>query len=197
MRKAERGSIQDSDAEEIPKRTYSCRIVLVLERPFYAGAALVAASLALVTGCGRHGSARAPVPAQPAPIGWTETGIASWYGPGYDGRPTASGEIFDMRAMTAAHRKLPFNTWLEVTNLKNGKQVEVRVTDRGPFKDGRILDLSFGAAERLQMVRDGIVRVHLKVIPQPNPKPVPSSPSEAAEPAGSPEPSGPAQPPSE
>jgi rare lipoprotein A len=108
-----------------------------------------------------------PVPATPAPIGWTETGVASWYGPGYDGRRTASGEVFDMHALTAAHRKLPFNTWLEVTNLKNGEQVEVRITDRGPFKDGRIIDLSKGAAERIDMVRDGIVRVRLKVIPAP------------------------------
>ena len=72
-----------------------------------------------------------------------------------------------MHALTAAHRTLPFNTWLEVTNLKNGKQVDVRVTDRGPFIDGRIIDLSMGAAERIEMVRDGIVRVRLKVIQPP------------------------------
>ncbi len=72
-----------------------------------------------------------------------------------------------MRALTAAHRKLPFNTWIEVTNVKNGEQVEVRVTDRGPFKRGRIIDLSMGAAERIDMVRDGIVRVRLKVISAP------------------------------
>lgn len=74
-----------------------------------------------------------------------------------------------MHAMTAAHRTLPFNTWLEVTNLKNGKQVEVRVTDRGPFVDGRIIDLSMGAADRIGMVRDGIVKVRLKVIHAPAP----------------------------
>jgi rare lipoprotein A len=122
----------------------------------------------LVTACGHHGSARVPVPAQPAPVGWTESGIASWYGVPYDGRRAASGEVFDMRAMTAAHRTLPFNTWLEVTNLKNGKQVDVRVTDRGPFVDGRIIDLSMGAAERIDMVRDGIVKVRLKVIRPPS-----------------------------
>jgi len=77
-----------------------------------------------------------------------------------------------MRAMTAAHRTLPFNTWLEVTNLKNGKRVEVRVTDRGPFVDGRIIDLSMGAAERIDMIRGGIVKVRLKVIKAP----VPNSP---------------------
>lgn len=72
-----------------------------------------------------------------------------------------------MRSLTAAHRKLPFNTWLEVTNLTNGKQVEVRITDRGPFKRGRVIDLSMGAAERIDMLRDGIVHVRLKVIPPP------------------------------
>ncbi len=73
-----------------------------------------------------------------------------------------------MRAMTAAHRTLPFNTWVEVTNLKNGKQVEVRVTDRGPFVEGRIIDLSMGAAERIDMIREGIVKVRLKVIKRPS-----------------------------
>jgi rare lipoprotein A len=154
------------------KKTSSCRIVLVFGRPIYAGAALIAAALAaslvMTTGCGHHGSARVPIPATPAPVGWTESGVASWYGVPYDGRRTASGEVFDMRAMTAAHRTLPFNTWLEVTNLKNGKQVEVRVTDRGPFVDGRIIDLSMGAAQRIDMLRDGIVRVQLKVIKHPS-----------------------------
>jgi rare lipoprotein A len=149
-------------------------------RLFYAGAALIAASLALATGCGRRGSARVPIPAAPASIGWTETGVASWYGVPYDGRRTASGEVFDMRAMTAAHRTLPFNTWLEVTNLKNGKQVEVRVTDRGPFVDGRIIDLSMGAADRIGMVRDGIVKVRLRVIHAPaSPAPALSAPAAA------------------
>lgn len=160
-------------------------------RLIYAVAALLAASLAAVTGCGRRNSARAPVPAAPAPLGWTESGIASWYGVPYDGRRTASGEVFDMRAMTAAHRTLPFNTWVEVTNLKNGKQVDVRVTDRGPFIQGRIIDLSMGAAERIGMVRDGIVRVRLKVIPKPALEQHPvsaaaSSPGPASAPAAAP-----------
>ncbi len=72
-----------------------------------------------------------------------------------------------MRGMTAAHRTLPFDTWLQVTNLKNGRQVDVRVNDRGPFVDGRIIDLSMGAAQRLDMLRDGIVKVRLKVIKAP------------------------------
>lgn len=88
-----------------------------------------------------------------------------------------------MRAMTAAHRTLPFNTWVEVTNLKNGKQVDVRVTDRGPFLPGRVIDLSMGAAERIDMVRDGVVKVRLKVIPKPA---LPGGPASA--PASSPPP---------
>jgi rare lipoprotein A len=100
-------------------------------------------------------------------VGWSETGVASWYGIPYDGRRTSSGEIFDMHALTAAHRTLPFNTWLEVTNLDNGKRVEVRITDRGPFVRGRIIDLSMGAADRLGMVRAGLAKVRLKVIKAP------------------------------
>ncbi len=88
-----------------------------------------------------------------------------------------------MRAMTAAHRTLPFNTWLEVTNLKNGKQVEVRVTDRGPFVDGRIIDLSMGAAQRIDMLRDGIVKVRLKVIKHPSQTQPPVAGSQTQPPA--------------
>ncbi len=135
-------------------------------------AAMTIALLTLASGCGKRATAHAPASVKatpktttaPAPIGWTENGVASWYGIPYDGRKTSSGEVFDMHAMTAAHRTLPFNTWVEVTNLTNGKQVEVRVTDRGPFVDGRIIDLSMGAAERIDMVRAGVVKVRLKVI---------------------------------
>jgi rare lipoprotein A (peptidoglycan hydrolase) len=149
------------------KKTSSCRIVLVSGRPFFAGAALIAASLAAATGCGRRVTARVPAPPHPAPAGWTETGVASWYGIPYDGRSTSSGETFDMHAFTAAHRTLPFNTWLEVTNLDNGKRVEVRINDRGPFVGGRIIDLSMGAADRIGMVRAGLAKVRLKVIKPP------------------------------
>jgi rare lipoprotein A len=148
-------------------KTSSCRIVLVSGRPFHAAAALIAASLA-VAGCGRRVTAHVPIaPPPPAPTGWTETGIASWYGIPYDGRRTSSGEIFDMHALTAAHRTLPFNTWLEVTDLQSGKRVNVRINDRGPFVDGRIIDLSMGAADQLGMVRAGLAKVRLKVIKPP------------------------------
>jgi rare lipoprotein A len=109
------------------------------------------------------------VPPPPARIGATETGIASWYGIPYDGRRAADGEIYDMQQLTAAHRSLPFQTWVHVTNLSNGKQVDVRITDRGPFVDGRIIDLSLAAAREIDMVRSGTARVRLKVIQAPAP----------------------------
>jgi rare lipoprotein A len=79
--------------------------------------------------------------------GFRETGIASWYGRDFHGKPTSSGETYDMREMTAAHKTLPLPTWVEVTNLSNGRSVIVRVNDRGPVVDGRVIDLSQRAAE--------------------------------------------------
>src|SRR5258708_35293001 len=99
--------------------------------------------------------------------GHTETGIASWYGNPYHGRRTASGEIYDMEQLTAAHPTLPFQTVIEVTNLDNGKRVTVRITDRGPFAKGRILDLSHAAARAIEMLGPGTARVRLKVIKAP------------------------------
>ncbi|HXP83093.1 MAG TPA: septal ring lytic transglycosylase RlpA family protein [Bryobacteraceae bacterium] len=149
----------------------------------------MALAITLLSGCGRgsrKSSAHLPAPPQPARTGSTETGVASWYGHPYHGRPTASGEIYDMEKFTAAHRSLPFETWLEVTNLSNGKHVEVRVTDRGPFVDGRIIDLSHAAAQEIDMVRTGTARVRLKVIAPPNHF---AAPSPAAEPPDPPAPS--------
>ena len=88
-------------------------------------------------------------------------GGASYYGAALRGRPTASGEPFDPSALTAAHRTLPFGTCLRVENVRNQRTVEVRVNDRGPFVDGRIVDLSEAAARRLDFVREGIARVRL------------------------------------
>jgi rare lipoprotein A len=96
----------------------------------------------LFTGCATHAHKNVPVIAKTVRLGKTEAGIASWYGAPYHGRTTASGEIYDMEKMTAAHRTLPFDTWLLVTNLSNGKRVQVRVNDRGPFVDHRVIDLS-------------------------------------------------------
>jgi len=109
-----------------------------------------------------------PVRVPPAPIvGAVEVGIASWYGYPYHGRRAANGEIYDMETLTAAHRTLPFNTWVEVTNLTNDKKVKVRITDRGPFVEERIIDLSHAAAGQIDMVQAGIVKVRLEVISPP------------------------------
>jgi rare lipoprotein A len=148
---------------------------------------MLCAALTLASGCGHRASAHAPAPAKKIPEGWTERGVASWYGVPYDGRRTSSGEIFDMRALTAAHRTLPFDTWVEVTNLTNGKQVSVRVNDRGPFVDGRIIDLSMAAADQIDMVRAGIAQVKLKVIRAPKGGKVSGSVAAAEHSRGSPE----------
>lgn len=123
--------------------------------------AVVLVALAL-GGCAK----RAKVAVTPA-HGATEEGIASWYGPPYHGRATASGEIYDMHALTAAHRTLAFGVWLEVRNLENGRTVDVRVNDRGPFVKNRILDLSRAAAEQIEMIGPGTARVRLKVVAPP------------------------------
>lgn len=91
-------------------------------------------------------------------------GNASWYGKPFHGRKTASGERYNMHAKTAAHKKLPFGTKLEVTYLKTGKKVKVRINDRGPFIHGRKLDLSYGAAKRIGLVRDGVGKVRMRII---------------------------------
>lgn len=92
------------------------------------------------------------------------TGLASYYGKKFHGRRTASGERFDMHAMTAAHRDIKFGTRVRVTNLKNKRSVTVRINDRGPFARGRIIDLSYAAAKKIGMIRDGVVQVKIKVV---------------------------------
>ncbi len=106
--------------------------------------------------------------------GYRERGIASWYGRPFDGRPTSSGEMYDMNELTAAHPTLPIPTWVEVTNLKNGKRVVVKVNDRGPFVGKRLIDLSYGAATALDMVRDGTSRVEVRALPGPSPGKAPA-----------------------
>ena len=91
-----------------------------------------------------------------------QVGKASWYGPRFHGKKTASGKRFNQHALTAAHRRLPLGTRVKVTNLKNGKTVKVKINDRGPYHDGRIIDLSRAAAERLSM--DGVTRVSIEVL---------------------------------
>jgi rare lipoprotein A len=101
------------------------------------------------------------------PVGYTEEGIASWYGVPYHGRQAADGEIYDMETLVAAHRVMPFNTWLKITNLANNKSVNVRIIDRGPFVEGRIIDLSNAAARQIGLLGPGIGRVRLEVTGAP------------------------------
>jgi rare lipoprotein A len=133
----------------------------------------IALAAVLLAGCAhRKHARRTPPPPAPAPSGapkpgYTETGVASWYGHPYHGRPAANGEIYDMEKLTAAHRTLPFDTWLRVVNLGNGKTVEVRINDRGPFIEGRIIDLSHAAARAIDMIGPGVARVRIEVIRTP------------------------------
>jgi len=96
--------------------------------------------------------------------GQTTTGVASWYGPGFDGKTTASGERFNQNHLTAAHRTLPFGSVVRVTNLHNGRSVEVRINDRGPFVRGRVIDLSKAAAREIGLVERGIGTVEVRVL---------------------------------
>ena len=120
---------------------------------------MLACALSLVAGgCATRGPSRVHRPE----ASWSEQGLASWYGQAFHGRRTASGETFDMHALTAAHRTLPFGTRVRVTHLGNGRSVVVRINDRGPFRSGRIVDLSHAAALRLGMLGAGIAEVRLE-----------------------------------
>ena len=147
-------------------------------------AILVVVIAAIAPSCGKkRRTARTPFPApqtraaakspgtanktMAVAVGYTEEGIASWYGVPYHGRPAADGEIYNMETMVAAHRLMPFNTWLRVTNLSNGKTAQVRVIDRGPFVDGRIIDLSKAAARQIDLLGPGVGQVRLEVIASP------------------------------
>jgi len=110
---------------------------------------------------GQNGTPNLPADAKPL---WSETGIASWYGAPYHNRRASNGEIYDMRAMTAAHRTLPLGSIVRVTNLKTGSSAIVRITDRGPFIDGRIIDLSRSAAEKIGIVQRGTAEVRVDVL---------------------------------
>ncbi|MFQ5902925.1 MAG: septal ring lytic transglycosylase RlpA family protein [Candidatus Binatia bacterium] len=104
------------------------------------------------------------LPPTPPGTGASQTGVASWYGPGFHGRPTASGAIYNQHELTAAHRTLPLGTRVMVTNLDNGRSTEVTINDRGPFAKGRIIDLSYAAARALGMIGLGTIPVRIEVI---------------------------------
>ncbi|MGE5236586.1 MAG: septal ring lytic transglycosylase RlpA family protein [Acidobacteriota bacterium] len=128
----------------------------------------LAIALAVLT-AGGCASSRPPARSYRAPAttvapGYTEEGLASWYGEPYHGRHTASGPIYDMNEMTAAHRTLPFGTLVRVRNLDDGREATVLINDRGPFVAGRILDLSRAAATKLGAIGPGVIRVRLEVV---------------------------------
>lgn len=122
------------------------------------------AGLALLAGCARVVTTG---PSAPAVAGGEEVGMASWYGSAHQGRRTASGEVFDMNQLTAAHRTLPFGTRVLVTNRDTSQSAEVRINDRGPFVKGRILDVSYAAARLLGAVGPGTIPVRVRVLSLP------------------------------
>lgn len=108
-----------------------------------------------------------PNPRLPLKPGETWECVSSWYGEGFDGQPTASGEIYDMYANTAAHRTLPLGSLVQVVNLKTHRSVVVRINDRGPYVDGRQLDVSYGVAQQLGFDEEGLAQVRLKILEVP------------------------------
>jgi rare lipoprotein A len=139
---------------------------------------VLALALLLLGGCAGRESPPSETPGVPraasAPLSvpalvvkneiYREQGIASWYGKELQGKKTASGEVFDMEALSAAHRTLPLGTMIRVTNLDNSKSIKVRINDRGPFIKSRILDLSYGAARKLGFVEQGTTRVQIETV---------------------------------
>lgn len=111
-----------------------------------------------------RGTADVPKELVDAPSLKTLHGKASWYGPKFHGRKTANGETYNMYGNSAAHKELPFNTWVRVINLKTNNAILTRINDRGPFIKGRIIDLSYGAAKDLGMIIDGVVDVKVEVV---------------------------------
>src|SRR5262245_23123224 len=123
---------------------------------------MMAAALA-AAGCGSI-VMREPAPKAPPAVGGVRVGVASWYGPGFHGNRTANGEIYDQYELTAAHPTLPLGTRAMVTNMKNGRAVEVRINDRGPFVGGRVIDLSYAAARSIGMIGPGTAPVRVEVL---------------------------------
>jgi len=121
----------------------------------------------MLAACASHpAAARSGIPQGPPAAGWTEEGVASWYGgrDGFEGKPTASGEIYDSSLLTAAHRELPLGTVVDVTNLDNDRTVRVRINDRGPFVFGRVIDLSRAAAAKIGLIGPGTGSVRVTVV---------------------------------
>jgi rare lipoprotein A len=141
------------------------RSELVIPRAFPVALALPLAIFVLSSCARKHHVAASTAP--PPQIRSGETGLASWYGHPYHGRAASNGEIYDMEKLTAAHRTLPFGTMVHVTNLANNKSVDVRIIDRGPFIEGRVIDLSHAAAQVIDLIGPGIGQVRLDILSAP------------------------------
>jgi rare lipoprotein A len=139
------------------------------------------AGMIVLAGCGGKPKLVTLPPPTPARLGGGEEGVASWYGEPYHGRRTSNGEIYDMDQLTAAHLSLPFHTWVRVTNLENGRWVDVRINDRGPFLKNRVIDLSRAAAQTIRMTGPGTARVRVEVVGLPG-KPYPTAVDQPAAP---------------
>jgi len=123
--------------------------------------------LGMMAACAKQERVSIPIPPADStpPHDHEMEGMASWYGRFHHGRRAASGEIYNMHRLTAAHRTLPFHTVVRVQNKSNGHEVNVRINDRGPYKKGRIIDLSYAAAKALDMIRTGVAAVRLTIVP--------------------------------
>jgi rare lipoprotein A len=143
-------------------------IVRLIPEPFRPDLLLLSVvTVAFLSACATFSGSAGPVD-----MGYNETGYASWYGPGFHGRQAANGEIYNQHALTAAHRTLPFGTLVEVTRRDTGQRVVVRITDRGPFVRGRIIDLSKEAARRIGSIGPGVVPVRLRIAALPDAAPL-------------------------
>jgi rare lipoprotein A len=187
------------NSELPPTRPWNCRghgHLKTRNSNLKTAAAIAVVSMVLASACAHRGtpsvqapparpaaaapegavSPDAPLPTAAVELGWSERGIASWYGEPYHGRRTASGEVYDMHALTAAHPSLPFGTVVEVRRRDSGAEVTVRVNDRGPFIAGRVIDLSYAAAARIGLEVDGIAEVALRVVGREDPPPRAAAP---------------------
>ena len=135
------------------------RIIPPIKHPAFLLLILTLPVMAILSGC-----AKVPYKTDPKLIGYKEHGIASFYSIKYQFRKTSSGERFNQLALTAAHRTLPFGTRVRVTNLKNNRNVVVKINDRGPFIDGRIIDLTRNAFSRIGNTEQGLIQVRIEVI---------------------------------
>ncbi len=149
------------------QRLIPSRRALVLSLLSLLGVGLLASGCAPSVARAERGEQTRALATPTTVTSYQQAGLASWYGPGFAGRRTANGEIFDPSQLTAAHRELPFNTLVRVTNDRNGRSVVVRINDRGPFKGARIIDLSRASAEAIEMVGSGVAYVKLDVLTLP------------------------------